>query len=159
MSITINSELPKVYDYSVYPVRIKLPSEPTKVTLGAITRKVTFSGDFLVQVSGTEYLVTGSDINPFETDFMIRFSGGRGTGVKNVSIVIREKDDSVKNTEIVIGDCVVEPLYSVCDGYVNEDSKNEVEVVMTTLRDALIKYERGDHTYDDNEDIVQLTPY
>lgn len=154
MNITINSELPKVYDYSVNPRRIKFPSEPTKVTLGAITRNVTFSGDFLVQVSGTEYLVSGSNINPREIDFMI----GSGMGVKNVSVVIGEKDDSVADNENVIGDYVVEPLYSVSDGYVTDDAINEVEVVMTTLRDALIKYERGDYTEDNVEELFTLTP-
>ena len=154
MSIVVNSELPKVYDYSVYPARTKLPSEPTKVTIGAITRNVTFSGDFLVQVSGTEYLVSGSNINPRETDFMI----GSGMGVKNVSVVIGEKDDSDVANENVIGDYVVEPLYSVSDGYVTDDAINEVEVVMTTLRDALIKYERGDYTEDNVEELFSLSP-
>ena len=159
MSITINSELPEVYDYSVYPTRIKLPSEPTKVTIGAITRNVTFSGDFLVQVSGTDYLVEGSNINPRETDFTI----GQGEGVKSVSVVIGEKDESTEDNENVIGDYVVEPLYSDSDysdsdGYATADAINEVGVVMTTLRDALIKYERGDYTEDNVEEIFSLTP-
>tara|TARA_B100000579_G_scaffold432985_2_gene450899 strand:- start:273 stop:728 length:456 start_codon:yes stop_codon:yes gene_type:complete len=151
MSIIISSAV----ENQSFATDEELSLEPTKVTFEKISRKVTFSGDYLVQVSGTEYHVVGADINPHETDFMVRFTGGRGTGVKSVSLVIGEEDASAADTEIVFEDLIVEPLYSVSGGYTSQCAKKEVEVVMTTLRESLRNYEDGSRSVVD----TTRTPY
>ena len=126
----------------------ELPPETAKVTFLAVDRKVTFSGHFLVEVGGVDYLVSGSDIDPYETDFMVRFNGGRGGGVTNVSLVLREEDDSDGDLEIVYEGYVVDPLYSINytenGGYYGEDTKNEVEHVTSTLRESLRNLEEDE---------------
>ena len=144
MSVILNS----VVETHVLPSGEELPPETSKVTFLAVDRKVTFSGHFLVEVGGLEYLVSGSDIDPYETDFMVRFNGGRGGGVTNVSLVLREEDDSDDDLEIVYEGYVVDPLYSInytenC-GYYGEDTKNEVEHVTSTLRESLRNLEEGE---------------
>ena len=144
MSIILNS----VVETHSLPSGEELPPETTKVTFLAVDRKVTFSGHFLVEVGGVDYLVSGSGINPYESDFMIRFNGGRGEGVTNVSLVLREEDDSVANNEIVSEGYVVEPMYSINytenRGYYGEDTKNEVEHVTSTLRESLRNLEEDE---------------
>ena len=144
MSIIINS----VVENHVSPSGEELPPETTKVTFKAVDRKVTFSGHFLVEVGGVDYLVSASGINPHETDFMVRFNGGRGEGVTNVSLVLREEDDSVADNEKVSEGYVVEPMYSINytenGGYYGEGLKNEVEHVTSTLRESLRNLEEDE---------------
>ena len=144
MSVILNS----VVETHVLPSGEELPPETSKVTFLAVDRKVTFSGHFLVEVGGLEYLVSGSDIDPYETDFMVRFNGGRGGGVTNVSLVLREEDDSDDDLEIVYEGYVVDPLYSINytenGGYYGEDTKKEVEFVTSTLRESLRNLEEDE---------------
>ena len=144
MSVILNS----VVENHVLPSGEELPPETAKVTFLAVDRKVTFSGHFLVEVGGLTYLVSGSDINPYETDFMVRFTGGRGEGVTNVSLVLREEDDAVTKDEVVYEDYVVEPMYSINyienGGYYGEGLKNEVEHVTSTLRESLRNLEEDE---------------
>ena len=144
MSVILNS----VVENHVLPSGEELPPETAKVTLEAVSRKVIFSGHFLVEVGGLTYLVSGRDIDPYESDFMIRFNGGRGEGVTNVSLVLREEDESDEDLEIVYEGYVVDPLYSINytenGGYYGEDTKNEVEHVTSTLRESLRNLEEDE---------------
>ena len=144
MSVIINS----VVENHSLPSGEELPPETSKVTFKAVDRKVVFSGHFLVEVGGLTYLVSGSDINPYETDFMVRFTGGRGEGVTNVSLVLREEDESDGDLELVYEGYVVDPLYSINytenSGYYGEDTKNEVEHVTSTLRESLRNLEEDE---------------
>ena len=144
MSIILNS----VVETHVLPSGEELPPETAKVTFLAVDRKVTFSGHFLVDVGGVDYLVSGTGIDPHETNFMVRFSGGRGEGVTNVSVVLRKADDAVTKDEVVYEDYVVEPMYSINytenGGYYGEGLKNEVEHVTSTLRESLRNLEEGE---------------
>ena len=144
MSIILNS----VVETHSLPSGEELPPETAKVTFKAVDRKVTFSGHFLVEVNGAVYLVSGSGIDPYETNFMVRFNGGRGEGVTNVSLVLREEDESDGDLELVYEGYVVDPLYSINytenGGYYGEDTKNEVEHVTSTLRESLRNLEEGE---------------
>ena len=144
MSIILNS----VVETHSLPSGEELPLETSKVTFKAVDRKVTFSGHFLVEVGGVDYLVSGSGIDPYETDFMVRFNSGRGEGVTKVSVVLRKADDAVTKDEVVYEDYVVEPMYSINyienGGYYGESLKNEVEHVTSTLRESLRNLEEGE---------------
>jgi hypothetical protein len=163
MSVIINS----VVENHVSPSGEELPPETSKVTFKAVDRKVTFSGHFLVEVDGPEYLVSGSGIDPYETDFGVRFNGGRGEGVTNVSRVLREEDESDGDLELVYEGYVVDPLYSINytenGGYYGKDTKTEVEIVTSTLREALRNFEKDKSSVDPEElfslDDCKQVPY
>jgi hypothetical protein len=151
MSIILNS----VVENHSLPSGEELPPETSKVTFKAVDRKVTFSGHFLVEVNGAVYLVSGSGIDPYESDFMIRFNGGRGEGITNVSLVLREEDESDGDLELVYEGYVVDPLYSINytenGGYYGSWDKKVVGHITSTLREVLRNLEEGKSSVDPEE--------